>query len=142
MFLRRAALPLCFTVVATLFASSVAACSSSKDEDPATTPAPGIDGGSPQSEAGTTADGGKEETEIVFDESTTFGKRACSLTLRYTGAGNEVKLAGEFTDWATAARPMTKTATGFELTLQPSANATTAFSGSPSFPAPVNTMSS
>ena len=120
MFLRRAALPLCFTVVATLFASSVAACSSSKDEDPAITPVPGIDGGPPQSEAGTTADGGKEETEIVFDKSTTFGKRACSLTLRYTGAGNEVKLAGEFTDWATAARPMTKTATGFELTLQPS----------------------
>src|SRR4051794_25948679 len=112
MFLRRAALPLCFTVVATLFASSVAACSSSKDEDPAATPAPGVDGGSPQGDTGTPqGDGGKEETEIVFDKSTTFGKRACSLTLRVAGGGNEVKLAGEFTDWAAAALPMTKTAT-------------------------------
>ena len=120
MLLRRAALPLLLTVLGSL-ATGVVACSSSKDEDPSATPAPGTDGGSTQGDTGTTADGGKEQTEIVFDKSTTFGKRACSLTLRYTGTGNEVKLAGEFTDWATGALPMTKTATGFELTLQPSA---------------------
>ena len=42
--------------------------------------------------------------------------------VRYTAGGYyEVKLAGEFTDWATGALPMTKTATGFEITLSPSA---------------------
>jgi len=120
MLLRRAALPLLLTVLGTL-ATSVAACSSSKDEDPSVTPPPGTEAGTPVVDGGVTADGGKEQTEIVFDKSTTFGKRACSLTLRYSGAGNEVKLAGEFTDWATSPLTMTKTATGFEITLQPSA---------------------
>ena len=119
---RRATLPVAFALLACVLGSSAAACSSTNDEAPSATPTPGADGGSPQAETGATPDGGKEETEIVFDKSTTFGKRACSLTLRYSGAGNEVKLAGEFTNWATSALPMTKTATGFELTLQPSVN--------------------
>ncbi|MDB4935950.1 MAG: Periplasmic alpha-amylase [Labilithrix sp.] len=117
---RRAALPLLITVVASLLGTSAAACSSSKDEDPAATP-PGIEAGGPAVDGGEAPDGGKEQTEIVFDKSTTFGKRECSLTVRYAGGGNEVKLAGEFTDWQNGALPMTKTATGFELTLQPSA---------------------
>jgi glycosidase len=117
---RAAALPLFFTVLASVLATSAVACSSSKDEDPSATP-PGAEAGAPTEEAGATTDGGKEETEIVFDKSTTFGKRACSLTVRYAGPGTEVKLAGEFTDWQNGALPMTKTATGFELTLQPSA---------------------
>src|SRR4051794_35472083 len=103
MLLRRAALPLLFSVSAVLLASGVAACSSSKDEDPAAAPAPGNEAGAPQVEAGATTDGGKEETAIVFDKSTTFGKRACSLTLRVGATGNEVKLAGEFTDWQNGA---------------------------------------
>ena len=114
--LRRAALPLSFAVLVSI----AAACSSSKDEDPASPALNGPDSSTPTVDASAPGDGGKEETEIVFDKSTTFGKRACTLTVRYAGAGTEVKLAGEFTDWATGALPMTKTASGFELTLQPS----------------------
>ena len=121
MLLRRAAVPLLLTVLGT-FGASVGACSASKDEDAAATPAPGGDGGVSQADTGTPqGDGGKEATDIVFDKSTTFGKRTCSLTVRVAGGGNDVKLAGEFTDWATSPLTMTKTATGFELTLQPSA---------------------
>ena len=112
----RRVLPLLFVVLA----SVVVACSSSKDEAPAATP-PGPDSGSPTTDGGATPDGGKEQTEIVFDKSTTFGKRSCNLTVRFAGTANDVKLAGEFTDWATSPLPMTKTASGFELTLQPGA---------------------
>jgi glycosidase len=121
---RRAALPLLFTVLVSIsgmgLATSAVGCSSTNEDAASTTP-PGAEGGAPQGEGGTTADGGREETEIVFDKSTTFGKRDCTLTVRYAGTANEVKLAGEFTDWATSPLPMTKTATGFELTLAPSA---------------------
>jgi neopullulanase len=114
--MRRAALPVLFAVLS----SVAAACSSSEGEDaaPAT---PLAEAGAPPGEGGATADGGKEETEIVFDKSTTFGKRACTLTLRVSDPASEVKLAGEFTDWQNGALPMTKTASGFELTLSPSA---------------------
>jgi neopullulanase len=109
------ALPALFAVLA----SVAVACSSSEDPaSPATTP--GIEAG-PPGDAGTDPDGGKEATEIVFDKNTSFAKRACTLTLRYNGTGNDVKLAGEFTDWATSPLPFTKTGSGFEVTLQPSA---------------------
>lgn len=114
--MRRAALPVLFAVLA-----SVAAACSSSDEEAAATPTPGLEAGAPQPEGGPGPDGGKEETEIVFDKSTSFGKRACTLTLRVSDPANEVKLAGEFTDWQNGALPMTKTASGFELTLSPSA---------------------
>lgn len=114
--MRRAALPVLFAVLA----SVAAACSSSNDDDGAA-PTPLPEAGSPQVDGGANPDGGKEETEIVFDKSTTFGKRACTLTLRVTDPAGEVKLAGEFTDWQNGALPMTKTASGFEVTLSPSA---------------------
>ncbi len=81
-------------------------------------------------EAGTSLDGGtttadgqapREETSIVFEKSVAFSKRACSLTLRVAGPGNDVRLAGEFTDWEAGALPLTKAASGFEITLSPSA---------------------
>ena len=100
--MRRAALPVLFAVLTTV----AAACSSSEEEG-AAAPAPVPEAGSPQVEGGPAPDGGKEETEIVFDKSTTFGKRACTLTLRVTDPANEVKLAGEFTDWQNGALPLT-----------------------------------
>ena len=99
--------------------SAATACGSSKD-DPAPGAPPGIEAG-PPGDTGTGPDGGKEETEINFDKTTSFAKRACTLTLRYDGTGNDVKIAGEFTDWATSPMPLTKTGSGFEVTLQPGA---------------------
>ena len=99
-------------------ASVAAACASENAEDPNKPSLPGPDGGvTPDGGGGT--DGGKQETDIVFDKDTTFAKRDCTLTLRYASNAAEVQLAGEFTDWATNARPMTKTANGFEITLSP-----------------------
>lgn len=112
----RVALPVLFAVIGSVV---FAACSSS-DEDPAkpsTPTGPGVPG--PQADGGAPPDIGKGQTEIVFGKSTTFGKRSCDLTVRFDGTANEVKLAGEFTDWEKAPLPMTKTASGFELTLQP-----------------------
>jgi glycosidase len=115
--MRRAALPFLFAVLATV----AAACSSSGADD-AANPRPGPEAGAPQGDGGTpTPDGGKGATDIVFDKSTSFGKRACTLTLRVGDVGTQVKLAGEFTDWANGAVLMTKAASGFELTLSPSA---------------------
>lgn len=114
--MRRVALP----VLLAILASVAAACSSSNEEGTAATP-PAPEAGTPQIDGGTTPDGGKEETEIVFDENTAFGKRSCTLTVRVADPANEVKLAGEFTGWESGALPMTKTASGFELTLNPSA---------------------
>jgi glycosidase len=124
MVLRRAALPLLLSALVPVVAAGLAACSSSKD-DPAAAPSSSNPEGGPSStadggEGGATDDGGKQETAIVFDKSTTFAKRDCSLTISYAGGGNDVKLAGEFTNWQTNALPMTKTASGFELKLTPS----------------------
>ncbi|MDB4944804.1 MAG: Periplasmic alpha-amylase [Labilithrix sp.] len=95
----------------------LAACSSSSDEGgPQVTP--GIEAGAP-GETGAGPDAGKEQTEIVFGDKVAFGTRTCSLSLRYEGTEASVKVAGEFTDWATGALPMTRTGGGFELTLQP-----------------------
>jgi len=104
-----------------LLSSVVAACSSSpEDENPA---APGTPeaGTNPQPDGGPSPDGGPVETDIVFGADVAFAKRDCTLTLRYEGAAGDVKLAGEFTNWATAPLPMTKTPTGFEIKLEPSA---------------------
>ena len=123
MLLRRAALPLLFSGLVTLLGAGGAACASSNKDEPAAAPPSSVpEGGTtPNGEAGTTPDGGKEETAIVFDKSTTFAKRDCTLTVGYAGGGSDVKLAGEFTNWQTNALPMTKTAAGFEVKLTPSA---------------------
>ena len=116
---RSAAYPLGLPLLFVVLASVAAACSSGNG-DPAAPPPPGREVG-PQGDSGTTPDGGREATEIVFDKSVSFAKRACTLTLRFAGPANDVKLAGEFTDWATSPLPLAKTGSGFEVTLQPGA---------------------
>jgi glycosidase len=58
----------------------------------------------------------KIETDIVFADGTTFEKRDCGVTIRWDGGGSDVKIAGEFTDWATSARSMS----GGQIKLSPS----------------------
>ncbi len=108
------ALPL----VLVLVGSVAAACGSSKD-DPGAPITPGIEAGPPGDTGTAVPDGGKEETEIVFDKDTSFGKRSCTLTIPYEGVAADVKIAGEFTDWATSPLALTKTNSGFAITLQP-----------------------
>jgi glycosidase len=121
--MRTVALPAFFAVLATFATITVAACSSSKGDDAAAPATTDPEAGAPAAVDGAApADGGKAQTEIVFDKSTSFGKRSCQLTVRYENTtANVVQLASEFTAWQTNALPMTKTASGFELTLQPSA---------------------
>jgi glycosidase len=114
----RVALPIAFFVV---FSVTASACSSSGPSGPNGDVFGPPDGGSPAQDGGdTTSDGGKQETDIVFDPSTTFAKRDCSLTLSWSGSASDVKLAGEFTDWATSPLTMTQGGSGFSITLQPS----------------------
>jgi glycosidase len=97
------------------------ACTSNGDaDDPGTPPGPTTRG--PKADGGVGADGGTEPaTDIVFGDGAKFGARSCTLTLRYASGAGEVKLAGEFTDWADGAVPMTKSGGEFEITLSPSA---------------------
>jgi hypothetical protein len=46
-----------------------------------------------------------------------WAKRGCSATIRYTGAGTTVQLAGSFNAWKPAAMP--KVGAAYETTLQP-----------------------
>ena len=65
-----------------------------------------------------TFDAKKAETDIVFGEDARFTKRDCALTVRWTGGGSDVRIAGEFSQWA--GLPMTPTADGaHEITLSP-----------------------
>ncbi len=98
---------------------SIAACSSDGGGDPKNAP-DGPDSGKIGDDAGTNPDGAKEETDIVFDDGTTFAKRDCTLTVRYDGPGSDVKLAGEFTNWEKAPIALTKNGSAFETTLSPS----------------------
>ena len=111
-------LPLLASALVTL--GIVAACSSEDERSNATTP-PGPDSGKiGDGDGGTTnPDGGKEETDIVFADGTTFAKRDCTLTIRWAGGGTDVKIAGEFTSWATSPLALTKTGSGHEITLSP-----------------------
>jgi len=108
------ALPVLFVLC-----GSVAAACGSSQEDPGAPITPGIEAGPPGETGAPATDGGKEETEIVFGKDTSFGKRSCTLTIPYGGAGTDVKIAGEFTDWATSPLALTKTNSGFAITLQP-----------------------
>src|SRR5262249_4294042 len=95
-----------------------AACSSADEND--AKPGPnGPDSGKIGDGDGGAPDSATASTEIVFPEGTTFAKRDCGVTLRWAGAAKEVKVAGEFTDWAAGALTMTKSESGFETKVEP-----------------------
>ncbi len=105
--------------VLALFAAGFA-CSSTPDGAQLPTP-DGPDSGKIGTGDGGTAetDGGKVETDIVFPDGATFAPRICAVTLRWEGGGTNVTVAGEFTGWADAPLPMTKTGGAHEVTLAP-----------------------
>jgi neopullulanase len=63
-------------------------------------------------------------SDITFAEGTAFTKRDCSVTVKWAGGGNSVRLAGEFTDWASRAIPLTRTGNGHEVTISPGPDVT------------------
>ncbi len=98
----------------------VAAACSTNGDAPGGSPDPGgpvvrptNDGGVEETDGGPTP-----PTDIVFPEGTTFTKRSCDLTLRFSGSAGSVKVAGEFTGWASSPVPMTSVTGGFETTLR------------------------
>ncbi|MBS2013296.1 MAG: hypothetical protein JST00_10440 [Deltaproteobacteria bacterium] len=121
--MRRVPTALAVLLLASACVAAASACSASGEEDtpPGTTPGP--EAGPPTQVEGGPGDGGREETDIVFGEDVTFGKRSCALTLRFDGAASDVKFASELTDWATGMLPMTKSGGSFEITIAPSAKA-------------------
>lgn len=82
------------------------------DAGPRRDAAPLTDGGPPPPDAAPTPDGGPPDDAP-------WPLRGCTVTLRYTGAGAAVQVAGEFTGWADAPRAMERGADGFTLTLGP-----------------------
>lgn len=58
---------------------------------------------------------------ITFEPSARFAARECTLTVRFQGNARSVRIAGEFTNWATDARPLTRNGDAFEITLEPTA---------------------
>jgi neopullulanase len=109
--MRRLLLSLC-----PVLAFVVVACSSDADVDPKPLPE-GPDSGV-RPDAGPEP-GGNEETDIVFEDGTTFQQRECTVTIRFASQAAEAKIAGEFTDWAANPRPMTRSGDAFEITLSP-----------------------
>ena len=65
-------------VLFVLLGAVAVACGSSKD-DPGAPITPGIEAGPPGDTGVPATDGGKEQTEIVFDKDTSFGERSCTL---------------------------------------------------------------
>jgi glycosidase len=67
---------------------------------------------------------GRIETSIALPAGTAFATRSCTLTIRWSGGGNAVALAGEFTSpaWGDGALAMTPVAGGHEITLSPGPN--------------------
>ena len=61
--------------------------------------------------------GEPEPTDIVFADDAKFAARACTLTMKYSGSGSTVKIAGEFSGWESGAVTMTKNDSAFEATL-------------------------
>jgi glycosidase len=99
---------------------AIAACASNDERSVRATPEGPRSGTGTGSDGGT--DGGAPEgvlTDMVFPANTEFSPRSCTVTLTWTGSGSNVTVAGEFTDWAAAPLPMTKSTDGFELTLSP-----------------------
>jgi glycosidase len=117
MVLRRALAPT--FAVAPLFSFALAlfpACS----DDAASTPK--ADGGPSNPPVGLDAsDGAAPVSELVFGNDATFQPRDCTVTLRYSGAANNVRLAGEFTNWEQGAITLQKRNGAFEVTLSPGA---------------------
>lgn len=107
-------------VVAALVTLAGAACSSGPDANEAPS-VPGPDSGSPTTDAGTGDAVSPEPTDIVFGDAAKFAARACTLTMKYSGAAGSVKIAGEFSGWEAGAVTMTKNGSAFEATLSPSA---------------------
>ena len=98
-------------------------CASDGDTDTRPTPDGPDSGKVGQDDGGPgDTDPGKVETDIVFDDGTTFQKRDCTLTVRWEGGGSDVKIAGEFTSWADGALSMTKNGDAHEIVLSPGAN--------------------
>jgi glycosidase len=65
----------------------------------------------------------RQESDIVLPEGTTFEARECTVTVRYSGSGNDVRIAGEFTSPAWQDRqPLTKNGDVHEITLAPGPN--------------------
>src|SRR5687767_9329388 len=102
---------------------SLAAACSSEDAGNGATSVPG-----PTTNP-STADGGETDgavspqpTDIEFGDGAKFAARACTVTLKYSGAAGAVKIAGEFTNWESGAIAMTKNGSTFEATLSPSAS--------------------
>ena len=99
----------------------LAACSATDREgaDPGgSLPGP-PDSGSVVTDGAAPGDGGPGKTEVGFPVGTKFDKRSCNLRLRYKGTAGSVKVAGEFTDWATSPVDMTRTGDGFSVDLAP-----------------------
>jgi neopullulanase len=105
-----------------LLGAVLGACSTDSDGDGRPTPN-GPNSGKIGGKNQPNEDGTKIETEIPFERTTTFTKRDCTLTLRWEGGGNVVKIAGEFTSpsWADGAITMTSQggAHAHEVTLSP-----------------------
>ncbi len=106
-----------------LLASLAFAACATEDAKEGRGPMDGPNSGSANPDGGT-PEPGKEESDIVFAEGTTFASRNCSLTLRVPSQASEMKIAGEFTGWAKSPTPMTKSGSAFEITLARDANLT------------------
>ena len=103
-----------------LFGAAAAACAADGEGGPVGPSYGKPDGApTPTDDGGPPGDGGKEESDIVFEPGTTFAKRDCKLTVDFPTNANDVKLAGEFTSWANGARPMAKSGGKASITLEP-----------------------
>ena len=82
-------------------------------------PMGGRDAGAASDDAMAPSGGADGDAAVVDGGTVAWSDRPCTVTLRYTGAGQEVLVAGEFTGWADSPRPMTRNGAAFELTLGP-----------------------
>lgn len=86
----------------------------------------GVDGAKPPpTEAGVNPEGGitpgSDGNLLPSGVTATWSKRTCSVTIKYTGTGTKVTVAGDFTDWGTSPLPMSGSAGNFTLTVSPGA---------------------
>lgn len=107
--------------IALVLLAALGACSSDDERAERATPSGPDSGKIGDGDGGSRADGGEVETDIVFGDDASFAKRDCTLTVRWEGGGGDVKLAGEFTGWASGALPMTEAGGAHAITLSPGA---------------------